>query len=197
MNAIADRFRCWKLGDIQGLFSDVLQANQTLELVAHSQSSVSAARTGNFGKACKFLLSDGISEVNESVVSDHRSKHPPRFEPIVIESETLSGSIQVTPAEVLKALSHFPRGSGAGPSKLSPQHLLEAVQCLSPARANRSLTALCDLVNLLAKGDAPLDLANYFCGANLIPLKKKLGGSDQLLLGKRSAALFQNISILP
>ena len=63
--------------------------------------------------------------------------------------------------------------SGSGPSKLSHDHLREALRGITPMKQEYVSKAITDTVNLLASGKVNHNIAQYFCGANLYPLKKK------------------------
>jgi hypothetical protein len=134
-------------------------------------------------KACKLLLSDGICDINEEVVADLERKHPPRFKGFTGSSVDVQG-IQVIAAEVLRQLESFPKDSSAGPSQLSPQLLLDAVKCRSSFKSQEVLFALTSLVNLFASGGASKEIAPFFCGATLIPTKKKTGGVRPIAVGE-------------
>ena len=70
-------------------------------------------------------------------------------------------------------LFSFPVASGAGPSKFSPGHMREVIHCITPMKQEYLIKAITDTVNLLAAGKVSHNIAQYFCGANLYPLKKK------------------------
>eukprot|EP00973_Karenia_brevis_P031668 4367911-Karenia_brevis.AAC.1 len=52
----------------------------------------------------------------------------------------------------------FPRGAAAGPTALRPQHLKDAI---SGAHVDEALEQLTALVNLLARGETPAELAPF------------------------------------
>ena len=70
-------------------------------------------------------------------------------------------------------LYSFPVAIGAGPSKLSFDHLSEALLGITPMKQEYLIKAIIDTVNLLAAGKVNHNIAQYFCGANRYPLKKK------------------------
>ena len=61
------------------------------------------------------------------------------------------------------------------------QHLLEAV---NPAQGTALVEQLTQVVNLLAQGSAPADLAEHLAGAKLIALKKPKGGIRPIAIGE-------------
>ena len=65
----------------------------------------------------------------------------------------------------------FPRGSGAGPSGLRPQHLQDILR--TDAGASASLLAAVDsFVKMCLDGEVPQSATPFLCAANLVPLKK-------------------------
>ena len=75
---------------------------------------------------------------------------------------------------VLKALRGFPSGSALGPSGLRAQHLLEAMSAGNRATV---LEQLSGTVRLLARGDAPEQLAPHLAGARLFDGERRMGES--------------------
>ena len=71
-------------------------------------------------------------------------------------------------------LDSFPVAIGAGPSKLSPDHLREVLRGITLMKQEYFIKAITDTVNLLAAGKVNHNIVKYFCGANLYPLKKKM-----------------------
>ena len=92
--------------------------------------------------------------------------------------------ISVSSTLVSKALHSFPSDSSPGPSLLRANHLKEAISCPSAACGVCALRAISELVNLLAAGRAPEQVAPYLCGAILIPVKKKSGGLRPIDVGE-------------
>ena len=76
----------------------------------------------------KALLSNGIADASQDIISTLQDKHPKGLHPIEIPSTQTNSSIQFTTKEVMFMLDSFPVASCAGPSKLSPDHLREAIR---------------------------------------------------------------------
>eukprot|EP00665_Eupelagonemidae_sp_cell47_P002210 gene2211-6737_t len=74
----------------------------------------------------------------------------------------------------------FARGTAPGPSGLRAQHLQDAVESSGGDAVVEQLTAV---TNLLARGDAPAELAPHLAGASLIALAKKDGGVRPIAVG--------------
>ena len=70
-------------------------------------------------------------------------------------------------------LDSFHVASGEGPRKLSPDHLREALRGITTLKKEYLIKAITDIVNLLAAGKVSHNIAQYFCGSNLYPLKIK------------------------
>ena len=71
--------------------------------------------------------------------------------------------------DILSVLKTFPRGSGARPSRLSAQHLLDAASIHLPTSIGSSLRGV---VNLMAAGKVPLPVSVYLAGGKLVSLNK-------------------------
>ena len=91
--------------------------------------------------------------------------------PIDIPSTQTNSSIQFTTIVVIPykeemfMLDSFPVASGAGPNKLSSDHLREALRGITPMKQEYFIKAITDTVNLLAAGKVNHNIAQYFCGA--------------------------------
>ena len=70
---------------------------------------------------------------------------------------------------ILKILGSFPKGTSAGPSGLSVQHLLDAASIPLHTSIGDSLK---DIVNLMASGKVPVPVATFLAGGRLIALYK-------------------------
>ena len=101
----------------------------------------------------------------------------------IISTLQKNSSIQFTTKEVMFMLDSFPVYSGAGPCKLSPDHLREALRGITQMKQEYLIKAIIDTVNLLAAGKVSHNIAQYFCGANIYPLKKD-GGIRPISVGE-------------
>ena len=70
---------------------------------------------------------------------------------------------------ILSVLRSFPKDTGAGPSGLRVQHLLDVSSTALPTPICASLR---EVINLLASGKAPPTVSKYLAGGNLIALNK-------------------------
>ena len=81
-----------------------------------------------------------------------------------------------------KEVRAFPHGSAPGPTGMRPQHLKDALT--SQAHRDEVADQLRNLVNLLARGQAPSSVAELFAGASLVALAKKDGGLRPVAVGE-------------
>ena len=84
--------------------------------------------------------------------------------------------------DVDKAARRFRRGSAPGPDGLRPEHLRVALQA-APGRRERALQSLTRLINMMAAGGVPDEVAPYLAGARLHAAKKKSGGLRPIAVG--------------
>ena len=75
----------------------------------------------------------------------------------------------------------FDPDTAAGNTVLRMQHLLDAC---TPADKTTVLDQLAALANVLARGDAPREIAHHLAGASLIALDKKDGSIRPIAVGK-------------
>ena len=79
-------------------------------------------------------------------------------------------------------MRRFRRGSAPGPSGLRPEHLTVTLQS-APGRRERALASLTRLVNVMAGGGVPEDVAPFLAGARLHAALKKDGGIRPIAIG--------------
>jgi len=82
---------------------------------------------------------------------------------------------------VQRMINSFPRGAGAGPSALRPQHLLDAIRS---SHGDEALEHLAEMCNLLAQGRAPTAAAPHIASAGLMALRKNDGGLHPIAVGE-------------
>ena len=103
-------------------------------------SAVSLGRSGLTGKACRMLLSSGIAPNSDTTWRLLQAKHPACPPPVT--PNATSEPVTLGPTfNILKILRSFPKGTSAGSSGLSVQHLLDAAtipfthQLVTPLKA--------------------------------------------------------------
>jgi hypothetical protein len=87
----------------------------------------------------------------------------------------------IAAADVVAAVRSFRRGSAAGPSGLRGDHLREA---LGSAHGDEVAAHLAEVVQLLVRGDAPLEIAPHMAGAALHALPKPGGDVRPIAVGE-------------
>ena len=82
-----------------------------------------------------------------------------------------------------KAALSFRKGSAPGPSGLRPEHLNVTLKMAPANRTDKAGAALTRLVNIMARGEVPEEVAPYLCGARLHGALKKDGGLRPIAVG--------------
>ena len=192
------KHRCerWLLGDRMELWTDGPAARQNRRSPRPSDPSdpnekehrqrrcFEKVADGQYAKGAKALISSPPLNRDEQTEKALRDKHPkaqqaPNLDdlaaPVRDDVPELDSTL------VKRMIKSFPRGSGAGPTGLRAQHLLNAITSDHGDEAIGQLTSLC---NLLARGEAPSNLAAYLGGASLMALEKPGGGVRPIAIGE-------------
>ena len=119
-------------------------------------------------KACRLLVSQGVAPNNESTWNLLVSKHPKGVCPVGLPGAPNDGTLPPN-YNLLPVLRSFPKLTGAGPSGLRIQHLLDAVEVPLQTPILHSLKAV---VNILSSGRAPALISPFLAGGNLTALVK-------------------------
>ena len=122
-----------------------------------------------------------MASVSDATVNELRKKHPMPSMTRPIPDPDCTSELQVSEAEVLKAVRSFPSGSAGGPDGLRPQHLLEL--CSHQESSAHFVGSLTAFVNLLLKGFCPPEVRKVFFGGRLLALAKKDGGVRPIAIG--------------
>ena len=119
------------------------------------------------------LLSSGIAPNNDTTRRLLQAKHPACPPPVT--PNATSEPVTLGPTfNILKILRSFPKGTSAGPSGLSVQHLLDAASIPLHTSIGDSLKGI---VNLMASGKVPVPVATFLAGGRLIALNKGKEGN--------------------
>ena len=137
-------------------------------------------------RGCNALVQEPPVDVTDAVFQEMSSKHPAEREGDVARVAALrmiapAAAMQTDREAVGKALASFPRLSAAGPTGLRAQHVKEA---LAPGVRDELLRHVTDLVNILARGQAPLEAQSWLCGASLVALPKPGGDLRPIAVGE-------------
>ena len=97
-----------------------------------------------------------------------------------VDPKTTS-ALQVSEADVLKAIKSFPAGSSGGPDGIRPQHIVDLVNCREAGAP--LLSAITAFVNSLLEGNCHRDVTPILFGGSLIALEKKSGGIRPIAIG--------------
>lgn len=143
---------------------------------------IALVEEGQLSKAVKALDSNGIHTGSEEVVRILAEKHP--YEPPLRTQPCLGPPLRFTVPQVLKAVGAFHTGSSSGASKLYPAHLQDALRAPTADASGRLSGPLTFLVNSLAGGNCPAEVAPWLSGAPIFPLRKKDNGVRPIAVGE-------------
>ena len=144
----------------------------------NKQSRVSSlVKEGLLQKACGTLVREPPVEISRDVIQEMESKHPRGRDSemgrnMALRPISSSAAPEISLDDVVKAIRSFPRGSAAGLSALRPQHLKDA---LVPGMADEMLRQLCEVVDILVKGQANPAVHAWLCGGSLSALRNTFG----------------------
>ena len=135
-------------------------------------------RMGHLSRASKALDRAEVAEYSTETLDALKSLHPieappPHNAPNPVQFPRPSRS------EILKALQSFKRGSAAGISQLSPDHLKTLIHVPGP----NVLDAIMPFITHIVEGTIPANARPYFMGARLVALKKRCGGIRPIASG--------------
>ena len=138
--------------------------------------TIAKARAGLPSQAMSCATSDGLAPQTPATLEKLQTKHPAAADSKALEQADWPQPQEVPPVtvvEVMKALRSMPKSSAAGPSNVTGAHL--RTLCLQ-RRAKGTLAALAAVLTSLARGNAPVEVAEFFAGANLVALRKPAKG---------------------
>eukprot|EP00756_Hemistasia_phaeocysticola_P007272 Hpha_TRINITY_DN14185_c0_g1::TRINITY_DN14185_c0_g1_i1::g.11004::m.11004 len=140
------------------------------------------AADGRLGDAFKALCDPVPLPPGAERLAQMRAKHPaPQRGSGVDSAAPAPPTWEFDGRDVVEQLRRFPRGTAAGPSGLSVQHILDV---LGQADAETFAGRLAALVNILARGDAPRAVARHLAGAKLVALPKPSNGLRPVAVGE-------------
>ena len=141
---------------------------------------------GQYSKAVKALVSEGLHELTEAVAAELKEKHPQRDDWARVAENKGSNAEKVSfdVDEVWKGLRGFPRGTAPGGTGGRAQHWVDALEILPADARNRILAPLATLCTRLANGGGPTELAQWLAGAPIFPLKKRGPGVRPIAVGE-------------
>ena len=130
-----------------------------------------------------------VDSRDSSVVSEKKSKHPPRsYRDVSVPAPSGDSPVISRITNIGDANRSYPSGSAAGPDRVTPQILKDLIS--QPGEASQSfLSSLTSFVNIVLPGKAPCLIRPHFFGANLFALRKKCGGVRPLDVDKDNVVL--------
>ena len=149
---------------------------------------VALAQEGAYSKAVKHLLSEGIHELDPTVLAKLAGLHPAASPPTCPPLEAFP-DIELEEEDdpgldfYCKVLASFPRGSAPGPSGLRPGHLQELALAHGELAHKPLVAALAAFAIMGERGAFHRDAMMMFGSASLIPLKKPDGGVRPVAVG--------------
>ena len=139
---------------------------------------------GQFGRAAKILSSEGVAPDNRKTLIELKKLHPEENEILEPLEDYSCEAYQFDEGKVLLQLQSFSKFTAAGPSKMYPEHLLQAINCSTFDQSKRAMNSLTKLVNLASSGQLPSFVALAFCSATLTAMNKKKTGIRPIAVGE-------------
>ena len=194
--AVKDRLARWRGGEYTALWREAVdmtrrkgrgkkknkqQQNISLE-ESNAERSKRLIQQGEYTRGTQALMSAGLAEHTRDTIRIMREKHPAAQRPLFQPS---SDAVQLSfnAEQVRKAVMSFRKGSAPGPDGLRAEHLKVAIKLSTPGRQGAAEEALVKLVNVMAAGGVPDDVAPFLCGARLHAGNKKDGGIRPIAVG--------------
>ncbi|CAE7610039.1 unnamed protein product [Symbiodinium natans] len=181
-----DRLQRWQEGERLSLWEarPCRRAARTGPLTPEERRDIATSwgREGFDRKACAALLSKGLCPQNEDTARALAALHPHRPLPAAPAIADLPLPPSMAPELVARCLRAFPAETAPGPSGLRVQHLRDA--CCAGSTDN-FLAQLSAVVDLLAQGRAPAEVAPVLAGASLVGVSVK-GGAEKAVHAVRA-----------
>ena len=213
---IKDRLRRWQAGECGQLWAEA-KAGQEMKKTGgkkkkgggggekeqpsleerNAQRCKTKAQEGQYSRAVQALVSCGLAEYSPASLAEMQQKHPAPQRPQPPPPASVMPPRAFNTAEVAAAALSFPKGSGAGPSGMRPEHFKSVLKNTSAALANKALGALTRAVNAMAAGKVPVQVRPFFCGARLVAGKKKDNSLRPIAIGNLLRRVVANVSALP
>ena len=160
-----------------------VETDKERQIKENATRALKLVQEGQYSRAAKALVSRGIDQSSAEAKSEMRRKHPVGNSTEIPDGQIPAPPIRISPSQVKKAIWSFKKGTAPGPDGMRPEHLKEALAAVSQNRASRFQSVLSPLVNFLASGGLPAEVAPYMGGANLFAGKKKDGGHHPINVG--------------
>ena len=158
------------------------QEDEESQAKRNAERATVLAQDGQYTKALQALTSVGMAPPDRANLATMKEKHPRATSAPPPAPTTDLPQLSFSQVEVEKAMRRFRRGSAPGPSGLRPEHLKVSLQS-APGRRERALASLTRLVNVMAAGGVPAEVAPFLAGARLHAALKKDGGIRPIAVG--------------
>ena len=186
------RLQRWLAGERAELWHDIPQykrpkpKHSSAELAKKQRQDqcIKLTGEGGFSNACRALVSPPPLSHTTDILNQLEDKHPQAEHRVNMNDFGNASSNLVPLADVdlvEQCIRSFHRLSSGGPSGLRPIHLKN---CLTTEYRDEVLEQCTALINILAKGDAPMSLAPFLAGATLTALPKKDNGVRPVAVGE-------------
>ena len=195
--SIRERIRRWRAGECVQLWRESLkmtslarrrnEARRKKNINEEEQKEFNARRAamfvseGEYSKAMQTLTSDGLVPATEDNLQLMSDLHPRCEPPTVLNTD--EPQIQLSQSEVRKTIMLLRNGTSAGPCGFKPGHLKACISTAALARRDRTLAAICRLVNQVAAGRVPESIRHLFSSASLFGVPKRSGGLRPVAAG--------------
>ena len=157
------------------------EGEPTLEEI-NARRAARFCQEGQLGRAAQALVSRGVDQTSQAAKHEMDKKHPQAEVPDPPEEPHSCPPIVVNSREVYKSIRGLKAGTVSEPSGMRAEHLKEA-KGRGEGRGEAALAALTRLVNVMASGKVPKEVAPYLFGAYLFALVKKTGGHRPVAVG--------------
>ncbi|KAJ9471747.1 hypothetical protein DIPPA_19323 [Diplonema papillatum] len=140
---------------------------------------IKRARDRCYSRAVSALSAAQTAPSDEAALAQLRDLHPAAEEWQGDPAMQIPNVARPAPSAVRRLLKKMPKGTAAGPSGLSAQHLLDLWDSSGSFKE-----AVADAVWAVSSGRVPTAARPYLYGAKLVPLVKRTGGITPIACGE-------------
>ena len=179
---LSDRIDRWNAVEYANLWTETLAMKQATKKSTNGiEQLASRAKSlclqGQFGRAAKILLSEGLAPNSIATLKALEELHPKEVpSTLLLPDNVASSAYHFSDNTVFEQLKTFSKYTAAGPSKMHPEHLFHAVECTAPDHCESALKAITRIVNTGSRGKFQSFVSKALCRASLTALSKRKGG---------------------
>jgi len=180
----------WREACKNAIYPTTQQASEREQKSGNVRRAVQLAKEGAYSRAAQALQSSGVHAPSERVTKILLEKHPqavPESDgdfPIPKRLPKLPAHRPFTTAEVVAAVESFPKATSPGGSGASATHLLELLRVPCTQEKTGLAAVLTAVVNRLAQGKVPKEMAQWIAAAPVTPLVKRDNGVRPIAVGE-------------